>query len=284
MWNISGKTALITGANTGIGRATATGLARAGAKVVLAGRSREKTQPIIDAIAAETGNGHLSFLPLDLGDLASVKACADAFLARGEPLHVLVHNAGVSGIKQVTAQGFEYTFGVNHLGHFLLFKLLEPALAKGAPARLVILGSRAHEGAKGIDWDGLRKPATGTAAWPEYMQSKLANTLFAVEAARRLAPDTIRVFVVHPGVIASDLWRNLPWPLSKVVPLFLKTPEQGARSSLLCATSDTVSTHHGRYYDEDGCERRLSAVAQDAALGKRLWEESEAWVKEFLPG
>lgn len=283
MWNISGKTALITGANTGIGRATATGLAKAGAKVVLAGRSREKTQPIIDAIAAQTGNGQLSFLPLDLGDLASVKAAADSFLARGEPLHVLVHNAGVSGLKQVTKQGFEYTFGVNHLGHFLLFKLLEPALVKGAPARLVVLGSRAHENARGIDWEHLKQPARGTAAWPEYMQSKLANTLFAVEAARRLAPDTIRVYVVHPGVIASELWRNLPWPFSKLVPVFLKTPEQGARSSLFCATSDAVSAHHGRYYDEDGSERQTSDLAQDAALAKRLWEESEAWVKEYLP-
>lgn len=282
MWTIEGKNVIVTGANTGIGRATAAGLASARARVVFACRSRAKTEAVIEAIARETGNGALSFLEVDLADLASVRDGARRFLDRGEPLHVLVNNAGLSSVRGLTAQGFELTFGVNHLGHFLLTQLLMPALRQGAPSRLVVVGSRAHERARGVDFDPLRHPASGLLGWPEYMQSKLCNTLFAKEAARRLDPEVTRVYVVHPGVIGSDIWRSTPWPLSRLLPRLFKSAEEGARSSLLCATSDEVSTHHGRYYDEDGSERRLSPVAEDPALAARLWAQSEAWVKPFL--
>ncbi len=279
---LEGKTALVTGASSGIGEQIARGLARQGARVFFACRNREKTQTVIDTMRVETRNGALEQLPLDLADLASVRACADAFLAKGLPLDLLVTNAGLANVKALTRQGFEMTFGVNYLGHYLLVRLLEPALKKTPGARVVIVGSDAHEHAKGIDFASLHKPTTAPGAWSAYAQSKLCDTLFAKELARRWPPETARVYVVHPGAVASEIWRSVPWPFNHLVKAFLKSPEEGARSALHCATSDEVKTHHGRYYDQDGSERQVSPVADDVGLAKELWEKSEAWVAPFL--
>jgi NAD(P)-dependent dehydrogenase (short-subunit alcohol dehydrogenase family) len=279
---LEGKTALITGASAGIGEQIARGLAKAGARVFFAGRDRQKTETVIDTLRAETRNGALEFLPLDLADLASVKACADAFLAKGLPLDLLIANAGLANVKGLTRQGFEMTFGVNYLGHYLLVRLLEPALKKAHGARLVLVGSRAHERATGVDFASLNKPATTGSTWTAYGQSKLCETLFAKELARRWPPETARVYIVHPGVIASEIWRTLPFPLGFAMKAFLKSPEEGARSALHCAMSDEVATHHGRYYGEDGSERKMNPLAEDPGLAKELWEKSEAWVAPFL--
>ena len=141
---LAGRTFLVTGANTGIGLATATGLAKRGGKVFVACRSAEKGRAAAAGISAETGNDAVVFLPLDLADLASVRACADEFLARGEPLHVLINNAGVGGARGLTKDGFELAFGVNHLGHFALTTALLDCLAASAPARVVTVSSDAH--------------------------------------------------------------------------------------------------------------------------------------------
>jgi NAD(P)-dependent dehydrogenase (short-subunit alcohol dehydrogenase family) len=132
--DLSGRTFLITGANTGIGLATATGLAKRGGKVFVACRSAEKGRAAVAGISAETGNDAVAFLPLDLADLASVRACAQEFLARGEPLHALINNAGVGGARGLTKDGFELTFGINHLGHFALTTALLGCLAASASA------------------------------------------------------------------------------------------------------------------------------------------------------
>ena len=149
MSELDGRTFLVTGGNTGIGRATATGLAQRGGRVWIAARSWAKGEAAVAAIKAETGSDSVWFLPLDLADLESVGACAAAFLALGEPLHVLVNNAGVAGRRGLTRQGFELMFGVNHLGHFVLTDALLGCLTASAPARVVTVSSDAHYSAHG---------------------------------------------------------------------------------------------------------------------------------------
>lgn len=272
--DLLGKVFLVTGANTGIGRVTAETLARRGGKVFLACRSEDKARPVLDAIRG--AGGAADFLPLDLGSLASVRACAQAFLARDEPLHVLVNNAGQAGKGGVTSDGFELLFGINHLGPFLLTTLLLPRLRASAPARIVNVSSKAHYEAKGIDWDALRERTKTITSLREYEVSKLCNVLFAKELARGRAGAGVHSYALHPGVIASDIWRRVPWPVRPIMLRKMLTVEQGAETSLYCATSPEVADHDGRYYD--ACkEKEPSALAEDPALAKTLWEKSEAW-------
>lgn len=267
------KTFLVTGANTGIGRVTAEQLASQG-RVLLACRSRDKTQPVLDAIAA--AGGRAEFVPLDLADLASVRGCVEALRARGEPLDVLVNNAGLAGLRGETKQGFELAFGTNHLGHFALTLGLLPLLEKAPAPRVVNVSSKSHHDAKGIDLDALRGPTRSVTGLPEYAVSKLANVLFTREAARRWG-GKVRSYALHPGVVASDAWRQVPWGVRHLMKLFMISNEEGARTTLYCATSDAVKDHDGRYYDKEK-ERRPSRLADDEALARALWEKSEAWI------
>lgn len=271
---LAGKVVIVTGANTGIGRVSAETLARRGAKVFLACRSEEKTRPVLDGIRAS--GGAAEFLSLDLADLASVRRAAETFLATGEPLHVLLNNAGLAGLQGLTRDGFEVAFGTNHLGHFLLTMLLLPRLRESAPARIVNVSSRSHYRAKGIDFEALRKPTAHVTGMPEYEVSKLCNVLFTKELARDRAGAGVHSYALHPGVIASDVWREVPRIVRPLVKLFMLSNEEGARTSLWCATSPDVADHDGRYYDKCA-EKRPSRLADDAALARTLWEKSLAW-------
>lgn len=246
---LEGRTVLITGANTGIGRATATTVARRGARVHLACRSRARAQPVLDEITAAYGPHAASFLALDLSDLTSVRAGAEAYLATGEPLHVLINNAGVAGQRGQTADGFELAFGVNHLGHFLFTTMLLGALAASAPARVVVVASDSHYGATGIDLDALRRRTRTITGMAEYSVSKLCNVLFAQELAHRV-DDGVTTYALHPGVIASDIWRRLPWPLEPLAKRFMKSTVDGARTSVYCATAPGLKSDTGLYYDD----------------------------------
>src|SRR5215467_7444325 len=272
---LSGRTFLITGANTGIGLATATGLARRGGKVFVACRSAEKGRAAVAGIRAETGNDAVVFLPLDLSGLASVRACAGEFLARGEPLHVLINNAGVGGARGLTEDGFELTFGINHLGHFALTTALLDCLAASAPARVVTVSSDAHYQAPGIDFEAVRRPTASRTGLREYAVSKLGNVLFSQELARRAEGRGITAYALHPGVVASDIWRRVPWPIRPLMKLRMLSTEQGAATSLYCATAPELAGVSGRFY-EDCHERAASAVATPE-LARALWEHSEAW-------
>ena len=181
------RTVVVTGANTGIGRATAQALAGQGWRVFVAARSAGKGSAAVAAIKAATGSSSVFFLSLDLADLESVRSCASEFLARGEPLHVLINNAGVGGARGLTKQGFELMFGVNHLGHFALCGALLDRLAASAPARVVTVSSDAHYNARGVDFEAVRRPARGITGLGEYAVSKLCNVLFSQELARRTA-------------------------------------------------------------------------------------------------
>jgi NAD(P)-dependent dehydrogenase (short-subunit alcohol dehydrogenase family) len=272
---LSGRTFLVTGANTGIGLATATGLAKRGGRVFVACRSAEKGRAAAAGISAETGSDAVAFLPLDLSDLVSVRACAQEFLALGEPLHVLINNAGVGGARGLTNGGFELTFGINHLGHFALTTALLDRLAASAPARVVTVSSDAHYQAPGIDFEAVRRPTASRTGLREYAVSKLANVLFSQELARRVAERGITTYALHPGVVASDIWRRVPWPVRPLMKLRMLSTEQGAATSLYCATEPELAAVSGRFY-EDCRERSPSAVATPDLAGA-LWEHSEAW-------
>jgi retinol dehydrogenase-12 len=273
--NLEGTTALVTGANTGIGRVTAIELAKRGAHVVLACRSEEKTRPVIDEID-RIGDARAEFLRLDLGDLDSVRGAAEAFLAKDVPLSLLVNNAGLAGAHGITKSGFELAFGTNHVGHYLLTRLLLPALERAPEARVVTVASEGHYRAPGIDWDAIRKPTRTTTAFPEYCASKLANVLFAKELVRR-APSSVLSYSLHPGAVASDVWREVPWGLRHVLKLFMLSNEDGAKTTLHCALSDDVKSKSGAYFDHSK-EKKASQLALDETLARDLWERSAEWV------
>jgi retinol dehydrogenase-12 len=279
---LNGKIALITGANTGIGRVTARELAARGAHVFITCRSAEKARPVLDELRALPGAGPVEPLALDLADLASVRACAQDFLGRGLPLHLLINNAGIAGARGQTAAGFELAFGVNHLGHFLLTQLLLDRLVQSAPARIVTVASRAHTRVGGIDWDAVRRPTRTRTGLPEYGVSKLANVLFSAELGRRLAGSGVGTYSLHPGVVASDVWRTVPWPLRALMKLGMISTDEGARTSLYCATSPAVAEQTGLYYDR--CAPRTpSTAARDPLLAAELWRRSEEWVRPAAP-
>jgi retinol dehydrogenase 12 len=274
--DLTGRTVLVTGANTGIGFVTARELARAGARVLIACRSQQLADSAAAQIQQQTG-AQVSYLPLDLGDFESVRRCAQAFLASDLPLHVLVNNAGLAGKRGLTPSGFEVTFGTNYMGHFLLTQLLLPRLLQSGPARVVTLTSEAHYRASGIDWQAVRESTRSRTGVPEYNVSKLANVLFSAELARRVAGQNLTTYAVHPGVVASDVWRNVPRPLRWLMTAFMKSPEQGAENSIFCAGSSVVQSQTGLYYHGNE-PREPSPPAQDGELARELWQRSEHWL------
>jgi retinol dehydrogenase 12 len=277
MGELDGTICLITGASSGIGRVTAEVLAARGARVLLACRDAKKAEPVLRGIARAGGSAEL--LELDLADLASVRACARAVLGRDEPLHVLINNAGLAGQKRLTRQGFELTFGVNHLGHFLLTQLLLPRLLEQPRCRVVNVSSKAHYEARGIDFSALRAPGKGLGALGAYAVSKLANVLHAKELARRYGAQGLHAYSLHPGVVASDVWRQVPQPFRWLMMRRMLTNEEGAQTTLYCATSADVAEHNGLYYDE--CRiKQPSPEAENEALARELWEQSERFVAE----
>lgn len=269
-----GRTILVTGANTGIGRVTAAKLGRAGGRMILAGRSRERTQPVIDEII--DAGGSAEFVALDLGNFESVRAAARALTDRGDPIDTLINNAGLAGHVGTTKDGFEIQFGVNHLGPFLFTKLLLPMVRAGEAPRVVNVASRAHTRVKTFDWTGLEGRTRTRTGFPEYCNSKLANVLFSAELARREGANGVHSYALHPGVVATDIWRRLPRPIASVSKLFMISEEEGAETTLHCAVSPEAAAETGLYYDR--CRPKTpTAAAQDPELAAALWEKSTEW-------
>lgn len=279
MADLEGRFIIVTGANTGIGRSTAIALAARGAEVVLACRSKEKTEPVLAAIR-EAG-GACEYLALDLGDLDSVRRASDVLRDKGKPIDVLLNNAGLAGQRGETKQGFELAFGTNHLGHFLFTMRLMKLL--GPKSRIVNVASKAHYDAKGIDFDVLRGPTRAFTGLPEYAVSKLANVLFTKETARRLGGKGPHSYALHPGVVASDAWRRIPWPIRPLMTMGMISNEEGAKTSCYCATSPDVAGDDGLYYDN--CrEKKPNPVAESEELARELWRRSVAWTGADLEG
>lgn len=271
---MSTKVVIITGSNTGIGKETARGLARDGARVVMACRDTQKAEAARADIVATTGNSGVEVMALDLGSKASIRAFAAAFRAKYDRLDVLVDNAGLwPTTRSTTADGLETTFGVNHVGTFLLTQELLPVLKASAPSRIVVLSSALHYRGK-MEWDDLmfeRRAYSGTTA---YNQSKLANVLFTKALARRLAGTGVTVNAVHPGVVATELARDYPRILLKIASLFLLTPEKGAACSLHVATAPELAGVSGEYFEKSRA-KIASKAALDEADQERLWKLSE---------
>jgi retinol dehydrogenase 12 len=275
---ISGRTFLVTGGNTGIGLATAMALAAGGGRVYIGCRDAARGSAAVAAITSAFPRAEVRLLSLDLASLDSVRACAGEFLGRDEPLHVLVNNAGVGGRRGVTADGFELHFGVNHLGHFALtMLLLDRMKASGPGARVVTVSSQNHYKAGGITWDALQRKTGSLTGMPEYAVSKLCNVLFTQELARRLARSgtAITTYALHPGVVASDMWRSVPQPFRALVTRRLLTTAQGAATSLYCATSAEAAASSGLYYDD--CQAKAPSPVATPELAGLLWDHSTNW-------
>ncbi len=277
-FKLNGKVAFITGANSGIGAVTAKELALQGYHVFLACRSKNKTQPVLQEIQTLThGQAKAEFIELDLADLDSVRQCAKTFLSKDLPLHLLIANAGLAGQSGLTQSGFELAFGVCHVGHFLLVQLLTEQLIASQPARIVVVASQAHRHAKEIDFNAVFRPTQSFAGLKEYAVAKLANILFVKELARRLYGTGVTAYAIHPGVVATNVWRGLPKPLVKLIHRFMISPEDGAKTTLYCATQPQLANETGFYYDN--CKvKASSATAQNIELASQLWQRSLDWV------
>ena len=281
--DLAGRVVLITGANTGIGRATAADLAGRGAELILACRSEAKARPVIDELHRTSGNDAIELLLLDLGDLASVRRAAAEVLATDRPLHVLVNNAGLAGQRGQTADGFELAFGTNHLGHFLFTTLLLDRLrasaSVSAPARIVNVASGAHFDAPGIDFGALQQSTPSVVGMREYSVSKLANVLFTQQLADRLDRAEVAAFATDPGPVHTDVWRRIPGPIYAVFRrvMRLKPVEAGAAPSIFCITEPGLEAQSGAYVDQN-CRIVPPSPVATPALGLELWERSQAWV------
>jgi NAD(P)-dependent dehydrogenase (short-subunit alcohol dehydrogenase family) len=283
--DMTGKTVLITGGNAGIGKQTAIALARRGARVVFTSRNLRKGDVARAEIREAANSKQVDVLPLDLASFKSIETFANEFLARYPRLDVLILNAGlVLDQRTETEQGFETTFGVNHLGHFYLTSLLRERLEASAPARIVVVSSDYHRTARGgLDFDDLMRRRSFP-AWKVYAESKLANVLFTRALARRLDPAKVTVNALHPGMVRSSFARDgdigglvgVGWLL--LTPIMI-SPEKGARTSVYLASSPEVEGKTGGYYVRSKLVKP-SRPARDDAAAERLWEVSEQLIAD----
>ena len=281
-----GKTVVITGGNTGIGKEAAVALAREGARVIITSRDRQRGAAAVDDIVARSSSSDVELLHLDLASIASIRQFAEALTSRTDHLSVLINNAGsLLRRRQTTEDGFEMTFGVNHLGHFLLTALLRDLLLHSAPSRVVVVASEAYKGARrGLDFADLNFERTRYRGYKAYSRSKLANILFARELARRLDGSGVTANAVHPGIVATRFMRDgdaglLGSLVMTVSRPFLLTAEQGARTTIYVASAPELESITGAYF-ADSLPAPTKRHAMDMTAASRLWEASE----ELLQG
>uniref|UniRef100_A0A3B3YWL1 Uncharacterized protein n=2 Tax=Poecilia mexicana TaxID=48701 RepID=A0A3B3YWL1_9TELE len=272
---LDGKTVIITGANTGIGKETARDLARRGARIIMACRDVERAEEARSDILEDTGNENILIRKLDLSDTKSIRAFAQVINKEEKQVNILINNAGIMMCPySKTVDGFEMQFGVNHLGHVLLTYLLLDLIKSSAPARIIVVASVAHT------WTGLRlddiNSETSYDAIKAYGQSKLANVLFARSLAKRLQGTGVSVFSLHPGVVQSDLWRHQHQCIQVAVNIFrifTKTTVEGAQTTIFCAVEQGLESQSGNYFS-DCAAARCSRTAANDDLAQRLWEVS----------
>jgi NAD(P)-dependent dehydrogenase (short-subunit alcohol dehydrogenase family) len=277
---MAGRTVLVTGGTGGIGKATAEGLARLGARVGIVGRDLQRARSAAADITAATGNPAIDPYAADLSSQPEVHRLAGELLAAYPKLHVLVNNVGgFWASRHVTVDGLERTFAVNHLAPFLLTELLLGRLKASAPARIVTVSSGAHATGR-IDFDDLQgeRAYSGPRA---YNQSKLANVLFTYELARRLQGSGVTATVLHPGVVRTAFGVEDPAPWHRVLlPLarrFMRTPARGAATPIYLASSPDVEGVTGRYF-ANRKPRSSSEASYDTAAAAQLWRTSEQLV------
>jgi NAD(P)-dependent dehydrogenase (short-subunit alcohol dehydrogenase family) len=289
--DLRGKRAVVTGASGGLGAETARVLALRGAAVTLTARDVPKGEKVAAQIRSETGNESIDVLALELAAPASVRAFADAWLARHSELQLLINNAGVMACPLArTAQGWEMQFATNHLGHFLLTHLLMPALRAGAPARVVNVSSRGHRFSP-VVFEDIHFEKRPYDKWASYGQAKTANCLFALELDRRYAGERVRAFSLHPGGIMTELGRHMSQEdraeLMSRAPaggFQWKTVPAGAATTVYAATAPELEGKGGSYLEDCGIAGPRASEAADVgyapwaldpAAARRLWEVSE---------
>ncbi len=280
---LDGRMMLITGATSGIGKAAAVALASKGASLVLLARNAEKGRATIAEISSKTGNKSLELIACDLASLDSVRNATKEFLSRHQNLDVLIANAGViRGRRTLTAEGFEYTLGVNHLAHFVLTNLLLDTLRQSAPSRIVVTSSAAHLRAH-IDFDDLMEERSFS-PWKAYGQSKLANALFTVELSRRLEGAKVTANCFHPGFVRTNIGAGLGGISGFAYPIsypFAISPEKGAETLVYLASSDKVQSVSGKYFYQKKPDA-VNPEVLDADIAKHLWETSERLTSKWL--
>ncbi|KAG8198096.1 hypothetical protein JTE90_020921 [Oedothorax gibbosus] len=282
--SVKNKTVIITGANCGLGKATALDLAQRGARVILACRDQEKAHKALVDIRSKSSSGVLKVMELDLASFDSIRKFADEFMQSEDRLDILINNAGVFQCPYMTTkEGYEMQFGVNHLGHFLLTKLLLEKLKQSSPSRIVIVSSALYKRGN-INFDTINSEKHYDKSMA-YKNSKLANVLFTRELAKRLTGTGVSVYAVSPGMVWTNLGRYMSlnwWKIAALAPLawfFIRTPRQGAQTILHCAISEEAELESGSYYRN--CEKEdFAKNAEDESVQKKLWEVSEALCKK----
>lgn len=277
---LDGKTVIVTGANTGIGKETALEMARRGARVILACRDMAKAEKVAREIRETTANKNILVKKLDLASLKSIRSFGEEIMREESRLDILINNAGIMRCPHwKTEDGFEMQFGVNHLGHFLLTNLLIDLLKKTSPSRIINVSSLYHKWGK-INFDDLDSDK-GYDPGAAYAQSKLANILFTRELSTRLNGTGVTANSLHPGVVRTELGRHVTKSLtllkkivySPVVWVIMKTPLQGAQTTIHCAVSEELENVTGRYFS-DCAETEPAKQAMDDGVAKKLWEVS----------
>ena len=271
----TGKVCLITGGNSGIGKATALGLAKLNASVVIVSRDKDKGEATLIEIRGKSDNRNVDAMTADLSSQDSVRELAHDFRGRYKKLHVLINNAGIFLPRRFpTVDGLETTFATNHLGHFLLTNLLLDVLKASAPSRVINITSSAHRGTT-IDFDDLQaeKKYSGYHA---YSQSKLANVLFTYQLGKLLKGTGVTVNCLHPGVVRTGFGKDVTGLMSILVRIgspFMMSPEKSARAAIYLATSPELEGVTGKHFSR-GKEERSSTESYDAASAERLWNVS----------
>ncbi|XP_077406220.1 retinol dehydrogenase 13-like isoform X3 [Vanacampus margaritifer] len=282
---VNGKTVIITGANTGIGKETAQELARRGGRIIMGCRDMEKCEAAAKEIRGNTLNPHVYACHLDLASMKSIREFAERIKEKEKRVDVLINNAGVMRCPAwKTEDGFDMQFGVNHLGHFLLTNLLLDRLKESAPSRVINLTSLAYVVGK-MDFEDLNWEKKKFDTKQAYCQSKLANVLFTRELAKRLQGTGVTVNAVHPGVVSTQLGRHTglhqsqlsTTVLSPLFSLLIKNPELGAQPSIYLAVAEQLEGVTGRYYDVL-TEKEPAPQATDEEAARRLWEISSRMV------
>lgn len=271
--SMEGKNCMITGANSGIGKATALGLAEMGARIVMVCRNKERGETTQQEIIDKTGNNHVDLLICDLSSQEQIRNLVSEFKQKYQNLHVLINNAGiVLSKRQLSVDGIEMNFAVNYLAPFLLTNLLINVLKKSSPSRIINVSSGVHK-RKTLDFDDIQGENKKYRSFKVYGVSKLALTLFTYELSRKIEGTGITVNAVHPGVVGTNLGRDLPAISRGFQKNFFKNPRKGAATSIYLASSPEVEGVTGKYFVNKQ-PKRSSDESYNEENAKRLWEIS----------
>ncbi|XP_031832210.2 retinol dehydrogenase 14 [Nomia melanderi] len=278
---MDGKTVIVTGCTSGIGKETARDIAKRGARLIMACRNVDAAETVKEEFVKESKNENIVVRKLDLSSLASVREFAQQINREENRLDVLIHNAGTAEVfrKKVSEDGLEMTMATNHYGPFLLTHLLIDLLKRSKPSRIVVVASSLYVFAR-LNLENVN-PTTSLPGYLYYV-SKYANIVFSLELARRLQDSGVTVNCLHPGLMNTGIWKNVPppmsWILNFMLNTFSKSPEQGAQTTIHLAVSEELEQVTGKYFS-DCQESTLTRGIQDPSKGKKFWELSETMVK-----